>query len=253
MPVSDDEYRSYSLEYGAHYVPFTQTTNLCAGLTAMWLRNAITMKDHFWDKYSDIQAHKFVLKPGAKEKAEKLQSLFSDADNERSRKKDKDFIVAGRSGVKKPESDKVDKPKVYAKKTYQSKLQDIIDQRGAAGNIDNLKDAFEKADGEKGFLRISVDLYNCKASHAHAADFCNLQPRVRYFDPLLGDFLFPNMDKLVAWWARCYHARDTNTRLGAFDHYGQQFLSFGFQIFNKLDADGKYLAATEIKVIGDLY
>ena len=98
-----------------------------------------------------------------------------------------------------------------------------------------------------------MDLCNGQGSHALAADFHNLQPRARYFDPLLGDFLFPTADRLIAWWARCYNARDVTNRLGAFDFYGKQFWAVRFQIFNTLGADGKFLPRPNSKSLGDLY
>ena len=146
MPVSDDRYRSYSLECVAHYVPYVQPENLCAGLTAMWLRNAVTMKGHFWDKHSNKQGREvevrdekvtvqdFAMKPESMAKAKKLQNTFSDPDNEVSRKKDQEFIVAGSRGIKKSNPNKA-----YAQKIFTYKIREINDIADAAGNIDNLK------------------------------------------------------------------------------------------------------------------
>lgn len=214
MPT-DQEARQLAIRKNGFYTPFVQREGNCDGWVSWWLRARLQGKEIWRDKYfervynleaypeeafgrpiaADHYNNSTVIRtdPGLT-KARALQAQFYGTDKGRA------YVTDGRR------SDKDRAPKPVARLVKEEEGLSISDfSTHGVDNANNIGKSFVRAS-----LSRHAAKYSVKSTQAHALGLdCTQSPRVWYFDPNIGEFVFPVVTDLVSWWRACYLGRGT--------------------------------------------
>jgi hypothetical protein len=185
---------------------FSQTSNSCIGYVAMWLRKRSRNKGFFTDANNKFQ--KFVRPDGV--------TIFEDQDDDRI-----DLKSANKAQMYQwlmHKSSAVEVNYIEQGSKQQVKALEFVGSR--AGFVSNkawdargLTDFISALALNKQLASVGVGF----DEKAHAIGFdCSLRDAA-YFDPNLGEFIFPNVSNLVKWWRFCHkYERGPNDNVPAF-------------------------------------
>ncbi|NJM53022.1 MAG: hypothetical protein HC846_06260, partial [Blastocatellia bacterium] len=134
---------------------------------------------------------------------------------------DREYITNGIRGDK---SDK--QPKSVGRYVGREGPLSISDFADMGENCNNIGKSFIRAALNKYVVKYSV---TSTTAHAIGLD-CSESPRLRYFDPNIGEFIFPNVSELVKWWRHCYQNRGTGR--GAFGIMASMFKAEFYEPLN---------------------
>jgi hypothetical protein len=209
--------------------PFRQVEGNCDGWVSWWLRSRLQGKEIWRDKYFETM-HNLALYPDETlrhvavdhyetlrhvavdpysestkklaqlpvrtdrglEKARQLQGLFF------GKTVDRQYITEG------IHSDKLERAdRQIAEFVEESRTQPISDQATRDDNANSICNSFKLV-----LSRQWVAKYSVTATTAHALGLdCLHSPRIHYFDPNLGEFLFWSVEAFIDWWRACYQDR----------------------------------------------
>lgn len=203
---------------------FEQTEGNCNGWVSWWLRSRLQGREIWRDKYFE-RVHNLALYPDETlyhmarehydpdtgktwtdrglEKARKLQKLPADGIADRG------YITEG-----------------VAKLAGQETAKSVSDFSTDDDNANNICRSFIQASAQRYAAKYSI---TSTTAHALGLD-CQYSPRILYFDPNIGEFLFWNVVDLTKWWQACYQARSTGG--GAF---GIMKWSFNAEFYKRHD------------------
>jgi hypothetical protein len=207
--LTNSEARQRATRYGGiSIIPYRQAEGNCDGIVSWWLRSRLQDKEIWRPKYFEtvaegrqIATDHYNMDTGilertdrGLEKARELQNLFYNTNADHA------YITRGIRSDKNREEKRVGE---YVRTENTQPINDFSTRGDNAGNLC------------RSFTQCSLDHYAAKYTiqtsglgHALGLDVL-AWPTVRYFDPNIGEFNFPNVTSLIAWWLYCYQNRET--------------------------------------------
>ena len=238
MPTNHEARSIAMRQRNAIVMPYVQSEGNCDGTVSWWMRNRLQNKSiwrtkyftriHNVENYLDEPEGRFVatdhyeenVKQGTDkglEKSRQLQLLFYGTGA------DRQYIT---NGIRFDKPDK--EPKSVARFVGDEGPLSISDFADRGDNCNNIGKSFIRASLNKYVVKYSV---TSTTAHALGLD-CLESPRLRYFDPNIGEIIFSNVAELIKWWRYCYQNRAVGG--GAF---GIMMNMFKAEFYERLDSD----------------
>lgn len=224
MPTNQEARSMAMRQRNAIVLPFVQLEGDCDGFVSWWLRsslkNAWRLKNNkekksFWSEkyfgriynvanhieepegrfvggeYYDESGNNIERIDKGLEKARKLQAHFYGTNSARG------YIT---QGIREDKPDRDPNP-----------IAEFVAKEGPISISEGFGDDSEGIG--KSFIKAAINRYVVKygltTTPAHAIGLDALEsPRLRYFDPNIGEFIFPNVEELIKWWRHCYQNRE---------------------------------------------